>query len=143
MPGSGGSAGSGSGHGDAQGAVRVLDTNTLVYYLEGEAVVVQRLDAIRAAHETLSISAIVEVELLSYARLTRADRARIESFLAILVSVPLDSSVARVAAAFRRQYRLKLADAVISATAFLRDAPLITRNVRDFAKVKEITVERI
>lgn len=123
--------------------MRVLDTNALVYYLEGEAAVVQCLDGLRAAHETLAISAIVEVELLSYARLTRTDRARIESFLAILVSVPLDSSVARVAAAFRRQYGLKLADAVISATAFLRDAPLITRNARDFAKVKEITVEKI
>lgn len=124
-------------------AVRVLDTNALVYYLEGEGAVVQRLEEFRAAHETIAISAIVEVELLSYTRLTRAERKRIETFLTTLVSIPLDSSVARVAATFRSQYRLKLADAVIAATAFLRDAPLVTRNVRDFAKVQEIWVERI
>lgn len=123
--------------------MRALDTNVLIYFLAGDPAVSQQLEAWRNAHETLAVSALVQAELLSLPRLTEKEIERIEGLLATMTVVPVDPSVARLAAEFRRRYRLKLADAVIAATAFLRDAPLVTRNIRDFARVKEIEIERV
>lgn len=123
--------------------MRVLDTNVLIYFLAGELSVTRRLDAWRAEHETFLISTLAQAEVLSLPKLTSADIERIEGLLATMTLVPVDAPIARLAAEFRRRYRGELADAVIAATAFLRDAPLVTRNARDFAKVREIEVERI
>lgn len=123
--------------------MRVLDTNVLIYYLAGELAVARRLDAWRAEHETFLISTLAQAEVLSLPKLSSADIERIEGFLATMTLVSVDSPVARLAAQFRRRYRVKLADAVIAATAFLRDAPLVSRNIKDFRRVKEIAVEQI
>lgn len=123
--------------------MRALDTNVLVYFLAGDLRVARRLDAWRAAHEMFLVSTLVQAEVLSLPKLTRQDIERIEGLLGTMTLVPVDAPVARLAAEFRRQYRAKLMDAIIAATAFLRDAPLVTRNVKDFRRIKEIAVEQI
>ena len=123
--------------------MRVLDTNVLIYFLAGEPIVARRLDTWREAHETFLVSTLVQAEVLSLPKLTTRDVERIEGLLATMTLVPVDPPIARLAAEFRRRYRIQLADAVIAATAFLRDAPLVTRNIKDFAKVREIKLERI
>lgn len=123
--------------------MRALDTNILIYFLEGNTTVASRLESWRDAHETFLVSALVEAEVLSLPRLTSSDIDRIKGLLETMTLVPVDSAVARLAAEFRRRYRVKLADAVVAATAFLRGAPLVTRNVKDFVRIKEIEVEKI
>jgi len=123
--------------------VRVLDTNVLIYFLAGDPAVSEQLEAWREERETFLISTLVQTEVLSLPRLTQKDIEKIEGLLATMTVVPVDASVARLAAEFRRRYRVKLADAVIAATAFLQEAPLVTRNRRDFARVKEIEVEKV
>jgi hypothetical protein len=46
--------------------------------------------------------------------------------------VELDEPVAREAISLRQQHRIRLPDAIIWATARLRDSLLITRDFRDF-----------
>lgn len=123
--------------------MRALDTNVLIYFLAGDSLVTRRLDAWRAVRETFIISTLVQAEVLSLPRLTKADIERIEGLLGTMILVSVDTPVARLAAEFRRQYRVKLADAVIAATAFLRDASLVTRNTKDFRRIREIAVEQI
>lgn len=123
--------------------MRVLDTNILIYFLGADPDVSRRLDTWRDAHETFAVSTLVQVELLSLPRLTPKEIERIDGLLATMTMVPVDTSVARLAAEFRRRYRVKLADAVVAATAFLQEAPLVTRNAKDFSRVKEIEVETI
>jgi len=123
--------------------VLALDTNVLIYFLGGNAAVSRQLDIWRSERQEFLVSTLVQTELLSLPHLTPKEIEQIESLLVTMTLVPVDVSVARLAAEFRRQYRLKLADAVIAATAFLRDAPLVTRNTDDFKRIKEIEVLRI
>lgn len=46
--------------------------------------------------------------------------------------IPLDLAVAETAVQLRREYRLRLPDAIIWATARVNDAALVTRNTKDF-----------
>ena len=123
--------------------MRTLDTNALIYYLQGEPAVARKFSSWRRVKEEFVVSTIVQAELLSLPRLTDADRKEIEGLLATMLLVPVDAPVAELAAAFRRTYRVKLLDTIIAATAFLRDVPLVTRNVKDFSRIREIQVERI
>jgi predicted nucleic acid-binding protein len=118
----------------------VLDTNILIYYSRQERKIVEAIDKELKVGELLAVSTITEGELLSWPELTAADQRIIEDILATVVIVPVDSLVARVAATFRREYRTELLDAMIAATAFLRSVPLMTRNSRDFSRIKEIEV---
>lgn len=123
--------------------MRALDTNTLIYFLSGDPDVSRALTAWREAHEVFVVSTLVQAELLSLPRLTAKDIERIEGLLGTMLLIPVDASVARLAAEFRRRYRVQLADAVIAATAFLRDVPLVTRNVKDFSRIQDIDVQEI
>ncbi len=89
------------------------------------------------------MSTIVAAELLSLPSLTNKDTQRIEDLFTTMTIAGVDLSVARLAALFRRKYRVGLADAVIAATAFLRDCPVATRNVKDFARIREIEIEKV
>lgn len=122
--------------------MRVLDTNILIYYSEGDRFVNEKLERWRASGPLL-ISTIVEAELLSGSQLTLPKIEALTQALQSFTIVPVDSIIAQTAASFRRTHRMKLFDALVAATAWQYQAPLVTRNVRDFAKIKEITVEKL
>lgn len=97
-----------------------------------------------ANRSRLNLSIIVVAELLSGAELMRPSRVReayLQSYGLVFASLPppepVDSFVAKAAAAMRGASRrsgvqLDLADALIAATAARHDAPLATRNIKDF-----------
>lgn len=120
----------------------VLDTNVIIYYLKNDSVVVQRLKELLASSRPC-VSAITEVELLSFPLLSPTDEIQIEQILSTTSLVSVDSQIAKQAGALRRKHGLKLADSVIAATALFTGKTLITRNARDFKRVPTLTVERI
>jgi len=63
--------------------------------------------------------------------------------LKTVVTIPIDSRLARIAGFFRRQHKLKIPDSVIAATALLTGTILITRNVRDFMKIKNLSLRNV
>ena len=91
----------------------------------------------------LYLSAISEVELFSFPRLSESEIAKIEAILETMAIIPLDSRIARTAGQIQRLYRLKIADSVIAATAMFTGTVLLTRNVRDFKRIKDLPIERI
>ncbi|WP_366078947.1 type II toxin-antitoxin system VapC family toxin [Thermococcus sp.] len=54
--------------------------------------------------------------------------------------IPLTDEIADVAIELRRKVSIKLPDAVIAATALLHNLTLVTRNVKDFEKVKGLRI---
>ena len=61
-------------------------------------------------------------------------------FLRLLNCVSLTEFVLDTAAQIRRDYRLKLADAVIAACALVEGCILITRNTDDFKRVDGLSI---
>ena len=94
-----------------------LDTNAILYYLKDDTAAVAVLRGAFAENGPLYVSAITELELFAYTDLSLDEETLIEELLATISVIPVDSRIARLAALMRRQYRLKVPDSVIAATA--------------------------
>ena len=101
----------------------LLDTNVVLYFLGG-----------RLANPLPSgqyfVSVITEIELLSYPSLTPEEETQIRDFLTKITVVAIDNNIKELAITFRKQYRLRLPDAIIAATAQSLNATLFTNDVR-------------
>lgn len=118
----------------------LVDTNILIYYLQGKEEVVARLNQWYEEHAPLYLSVITVTEVLGYPKLNESAVEAIELFLERFIVVPVDARVAKTAAALQRHHRLEIGDALIAATALTLGLPIVTRNLRDFRKVRELEV---
>jgi tRNA(fMet)-specific endonuclease VapC len=126
----------------------ILDSNIISYYFRGHASIAQRLQAQSPAE--IGVPAIVEYELrYGLMRLPQeAAQARIEALNKLLFpmqSLPFDAACAQEAALLRADLEKKGAsigphDILIAATALRYQAPLVTHNVREFARVPGLQV---
>ena len=105
----------------------VLDTNILIDLLNGR----DEANNEAGRYSGLAISRISWMEVLAAVR-NAEDEDRVENLLGFFEMIELDEPVAREAIELRRQHRVKLPDAIIWASAKLRDSLLVTRNSRDF-----------
>jgi len=120
--------------------VYTLDTNAIIYYLDDDPTVVPLLDPIFGQESALFVSIVTELELLSHPGLTEEDIAEIQQLLTSVVIFPLESRLAQLAGALRRQYHLKTPDSVVAATALLTRTTLVTRNIRDFQGIDGLSL---
>jgi predicted nucleic acid-binding protein len=107
--------------------VYTLDTNAIIYYLDEDPAVVPVLEPILAQEIAIFVSIVTELELLSHPGLTEEDIAEIAQVLTSMVVFPLESRLAQLAGALRRQYRLKTPDSIVATTALLTHTTLVTR----------------
>lgn len=101
----------------------VLDTNAVLYFLGGRLA-----QALPPAE--FYVSVITEMELLSYPLLKSDEEAEIHEFLSDVTIVDLNQAIKQSAIALRRQYRIKLPDAVVAATAQHLKAELFTNDLK-------------
>ena len=105
----------------------VLDTNILIDYLNGYSQAAQEL----ARYPAAVISGITWIEVMAGA-VGDGEEKSLRSFLGRFSQIPLDRQVAEAALVLRRQYRIRLPDAIIWGTARSEGTLLITRNTKDF-----------
>jgi predicted nucleic acid-binding protein len=79
-----------------------------------------------------------EVELFSFSHLTEKEIQAIDSILATLSIIPLDSQIAQMAGFIRRTHRLKVPDSVIAATALFTGSILVTKDTHDFKRIEHL-----
>lgn len=120
-----------------------LDTNAIIYYLKDEPIATPLLCEIFAQPAILYISAITEIELFGFPFLASEEQKQIEEVLQTIVIIPVDSRVARAAASLRREFRLKIPDSAVAATALLTGSTLLTRNQKDFRRVPHLQLQSI
>lgn len=113
----------------------VLDTNAVLYFLGGR--LREPLPTARCY-----ISIITEIELLSYPLLSAESEAEIYDFLADVTVVDLSQEIKQATINLRRQYRFKLPDAVIVATARHLDAQLLTNDIK-LLKTLDVSVRAL
>ena len=105
----------------------LLDSDILLDFLDGHAPAAREI----ARYRECGISVISWMEVLAGAR-TEADEEVRRGFLAHFRLVPLTPHVAEEAVKLRREYRLKLPDAIIWASAITENCLLASRNTKDF-----------
>ncbi len=108
----------------------LLDSNILIYLSKNE-LPFSILDQFAA----LFVSVILYMEVLGY----RFSNSKEENFVKELVSMFnvrfIDQEIAENVIDIRKQYRIKLPDAIIAATAITDDLCLVTRNIEDFKNI--------
>ena len=113
----------------------LLDTNVILYLLEG------RLTEPLASGQYF-VSVITEIELLSYPSLGSYEEMQIRKFLRNTTVVRIENHIKERAIAFRKIYRLKLADAIIKATAKSLDATWFTNDL-ELTNLTEIRTQSV
>ncbi len=105
----------------------LFDTNIVIDYARG----IEGAKKVIGACPLRFINIITWSEFLVGIPLERMEQA--ESFLNENFEVlPIDMEIAKEAVIIRKNYKMKLPDALIYASAKIADIPLITRNIKDF-----------
>ena len=120
----------------------VLDTDIFIDLLRGFEKAKKYFEDLGREDSIVYYSAVTEIELISGKECSRIDKkAEIIKLLSQFSKIPVDNRIAIKAGDFRREYGAAFTDATIAATAFAMKAHLVTRNVEDYKKIKEIRLK--
>ncbi|PZX36856.1 hypothetical protein LX97_03321 [Nonlabens dokdonensis] len=111
-----------------------LDTNIILYLLNGDQTLAELLDG-----KQLYISVITELELLAFKGIATSEEEVISEFISQCKTISINKTVKEETIRIRKSYGTKLPDSIIIATALYLDFPLITADV-EFKKVEELTL---
>ena len=111
-----------------------LDTNILLYLLQGDQTIAHSLD-----NKQFYISFITQLELLSFSNLKRSEEKLINELLSECVIIDINSAIKQVTIDLRRRYKLRLPDCLVAATALYLDLPIFTAD-SDFKKFEELNL---
>lgn len=117
------------------------DTNTAIYYLQQQhSIAAEKFIDNLLQYELPVISAITEIELPCWRAATEKDVEVLHSFISDALVIELEQPIKLRTADIRKQYRIKLPDAIIAATAMVYNLTLITRNSSDFKNIEGLQV---
>ena len=109
-----------------------IDTNIILYLLNGDKTLVNLLDK-----KTWYLSFITELELLGFKQLDEAEEKTIRELLEQCMIIDINPPIKRKAIQIRRSTGLKLPDCIIASSAMYLDMPLITTD-KDFTDIPGI-----
>lgn len=116
----------------------LIDTNIAIYFLDGHI----PPQSIPFLSEVLNfesnISVITKIELLGW-NFPNSEKMEVSNeFVESSTVFLLDHEVVEKTIELRRQYKIKLPDAIIAATAIVFDLILISRNDNDFETISDL-----
>lgn len=99
----------------------VLDTNIVLYLLNGDLVLSELLD-----RKKLYLSFISQLELLGFKGITLKQQIEIGKFIQDCIVIDINEEIKKEVISLRKKTRLKLPDCIVIATARFLSLPLIT-----------------
>ena len=108
----------------------LLDTDVFVDHLRGA----RRLTL---GDEQVAYSVVTRCELFAG---RQCEESRVAELLEPFMEIPVDRGIAEMAGRFRRRHGVRIADALIGATALQHGLTLVTRNVREFEAIPNLRV---
>ena len=109
----------------------LADTNFVIHLNDGNPLVEPFLDF------DFGVSFISEIELLGAFSISKIKKAQLNDILNDCTILEMNSEIKEICIKIRQQYKMKVPDAIIAATAIFFNLPLITSD-QDFEKIKEI-----
>lgn len=116
----------------------LMDTNVVIDYLSNRlpAPTASQIDKLPGI-----ISVITRIELMGWYNATSAQLERLRPFIISSQTYNLSEDIIQQTIILRQQYKIKLPDAVIAATAIVYNHKLITRNTIDFKNIAGLDFE--
>lgn len=120
------------------GKAYLIDTNIISKSFTGEVSEIGAAFLNRIPLDSLCISFINHIKLLSWQPKQEILRNDISRFLSLIKEIPLSEGIIQQTITVRQQSRIKLPDALIAATVIAHDLILIADNDRDFGKIPRL-----
>lgn len=118
----------------------LIDTDVLIDYLRANS---QSVDFLENLTQLLLISSISVAELYAGVREGK-ERTALNNFISVFEVVPIDEKIATLGGLYRRDYGkshgVGLADALIAATANIKQAKLVTLNQKHFPMLTDLII---
>ena len=115
----------------------LIDTNAIIDYLDSKLPEKsnQLLDDIK-----FQLSVISRIELLAWPKATDQQLKILNDFINASSIFDISEAVILKSIDVRRNYKLKLPDAIIAATALVNNLILVTRNINDFKAIANLNL---
>jgi len=110
----------------------LLDTNILIYYLNGDK---KAIDFVDKNLKESAISSITYLEILVFSYDEEEDK-QVRDFLELFKIYDVEKKVLDMAIKNYRKKKVKMADNLIGSTAKIYGLSLVTRNVDDFRNME-------
>lgn len=114
----------------------LIDTNILIYEFQ-DAFPPECIEIIdKIFDNSFNISIISEIEFLGWREFSEQTKNDAKNFLNFACIHPLNPEIKDLAIELKQKNSIKLGDSIIAATAIHHEYALITRNSKDFEKIK-------
>lgn len=114
----------------------LIDTNVLIEYT-GDLLPEKSYSFVSSIiDQQFTISVINKIEVLGH----NTAGKDIEDFIGLADIIELTEEITNKTIELRKQYKTKLPDAIIAATALVNELTIITRNTKDFEKIEGLEV---
>ncbi|MFH1050331.1 MAG: type II toxin-antitoxin system VapC family toxin [bacterium] len=118
----------------------IIDTNILIYYLDGSIPNKQLTKLEKIFVDSFNISTITKIELLGWQKIDKTTISKIELFIRNAKIYYLDFHTENKTIELKQKYKIAIPDTIIAATALINKFTLVTRNQTDFRKIKNLKI---
>ena len=112
----------------------LIDTNIALYLFDGDEEIEDILQ-----DKNVYFSFVNELELLSYNTLSKEAINIIKDFINDCILIDINEEIKNNTINIRKEYNLKLPDAIIAGTSQFLNIPLLTAD-KDFERIEELPV---
>lgn len=115
----------------------LIDSNAVIDYLSGKLPVLGMNFMHQIINDIPNLSVITKIEILGY-RTKPDDQLILSSFVNDSTVIALQDNIVDYTIELRKEYKIKIPDAIIAATALCLGYTLISRNQKDFKNIPNL-----
>ena len=118
----------------------LVDSNVLIDYI-AERFDPERLTKLDLIFDIeLNTSIIWKIEVLGF-NVPEVEEVKLYNFFSIANVIGLTNEISELTISLRKSVKIKIPDAIIAATAIIHNLTLLTRNLKDFKDLPDLTIE--
>lgn len=116
--------------------MKLFDSNLLIYSFQPAYTFLQA-DLLQP---DVCVSAVSKLEVLGYPSISKSEKAYFEQLFSLIQVIDIDKMTIDAAINLRQMRKMSVGDAIIGATAQLKQMSIHTHNITDFNWIRGLTV---